>query len=411
MKKLTVLFVLLSTMCFAQEKAATPISGNRVILKQDKVKGYQLMKVKDSRGDTLLVSEDLMDDIKTKMGTKASPSDKIGFQMIVDQDAFLDEPINEDRDYTMGMQLTIGGTRKKTRFVRWLFGLSEDEIAANWSGTMSFSGFTPLHIERNYIDLGDRPYAALFTVSTAGMYSFNKEIIAKGLTRSTFFRSTSLIGFMGSGTSSKAKFIQTAVHSGQRAVADDPNDVRPDPKGWEFAIASKSDLAVVANYNADYAKEFEYTFPVNTGVFAPLKAVFKPGVGVAIGNLYDYATAGAQFQLGFFSKSVHSGNNDGGIFDLVKNRSKFEVSFVGEFFAQAWAHNATLSGILFNRDQDLYHLNYNQIEKFTNYYSYGLELSYKRILSLGYSKVVRSAVMKSVDREQAFGRFVLRVNM
>jgi len=409
MKKLIALLFLCSSYCFAQTPQT--VTGRRLSLVVDSTKGYKLIQVPGAPIGTLQLSKELMDNILKKHVQVPPARKRIGFQLVVDQDAFVSS-FNEDRDYTMGLQLTLAGERKNYKFVRWLFSLKDDDLnTKNWTATFSFSGFTPYHLEYNYVDRSDRPYAALSSISSSGMYSFREEDLTTTIKRRQFFRSSSLFGFMGKGTSQKAKFIQTAIHSGQRALASDPNDARPNPLGWEYAIASTSNFAAVVNYSADYANEFQYTIFSGTKAFAPFKLMVKPGVGFAAGTLYNNLNAGVQAQLGFFSTSIFNGNNEGAIFDLIENPGWFELSLTGEFFGQAWAHNSTLNGILFNRSRDIYHMEYNQIEKFTNYYTYGMELSYKRKISLGYSKVVRSNVVKDLQREQVFGRFVLRIGI
>jgi len=371
MKNFIILFVLLSSTCIGQEVTTAPVSTSK----------------------------------------------PVGFQLIVDQDAFVKE-FNKDRDYTMGLQLTWTGQKQKHNFVSKLFGLKKtDYYSKNWAASFAFSGFTPYALENDLVDKSDRPYAALTYLSKAGLYNFKRKTIFKNLLGtskfkgSQFFKSATQVGFMGKGTSRAAKFIQTAVHSGQRSVAENPNDARPDPLGWEYAIASKNDIALVVNYGAEYGYGIEYRIGTNGKFLAPLQAMIKPLAGFAAGNLYNYGSGGVQFQFGFFSTSIFNGTDFSAIFDAHETKGLFEVSLTGEYNTQFWLHNATLNGILLNNKNDVYHLTYNQIEPITSYYSYGLELSYKRKFSLGYSKVIRSNVMKDVLREQVFGRLSIRIGI
>jgi hypothetical protein len=413
MKILTLILILYSTMLSAQD---TTLTGNNINITLDKsVKGYKFRKIDGSRRDTIRVSKEVFNNINTKLSTGGRSSNPVGFQLIVDQDAFI-KKFNEDRDYTMGLQATWTWERHSDKFVRKLFQLA-DSILIDKSHyfTFSFSGFTPYHLEYDYVDNTDRPYAALMSFSKSSTYNFDpKKFLIKNLSRGHFFRSSTLIGFMGKGTSSAAKFIQTAIHSGQRSVAEDKMGVRPDPLGWEYAIAREAKLPVVVNYYADYANEFEMLIATPRSIIAPLKLLVKPTAGIAAGTLYDYGTVGSQFQFGFYNSNFWKGNNDGSIFDVIddiKPKSAIEFSLTGEYFLQYWLHNATLNGILFNRNSDIYHLSYDQMERITNFYGLGGELSYKRKISLGYSKYVRSAVMKGLDRKQIFGRVLLRINI
>lgn len=397
------MLVLLTLPGFAQ--VPQTVTGKRIKLELDSlITGWKL--VLDSPVSQLKYSKSVLNEWKRTNELFNQNGSPLGFQLSIDQDAFYKK--NMDKDYTMGLMATIFGHVNRNRDI--FFKQNVDEIEANrFRASFGFSGFTPLHLEYDFIDKTDRPYAAIVFLSYEETYAFNSH--QKGnFSRAKSFKHGLLLGDMGKGTARVAQFIQTAIHSGQRALADDPSDVRPNPLGWKFAVGHNNSLPLVLNYNADFSLVYEYKFFTPSHFFQPFKFTVKPTAGINIGTLYDNLSIGLDYQLGFLAHDEQFGNT---VFkDLSGKRKGVRVglSLIGDLFAQGWLHNSLLNGILFKDNSDTYVISHGDMEKLTSYNSIGGMLSVGKV-KVGYSVYRRSKVIKIDSRNQYFGRAFLKIDI
>lgn len=410
MKKIFTLLLLIPFTGFSQDLPDTLAKGKRLIIERDSLKkdGWYFLNTMPKK--TLRISDNLHHELKgsNELFSIPSGSKALGFQLSVDQDAFYSLK-NEDRDYTMGLLATIIGHVRKNRSFMGIHQANEEKDANRFLASFGFSGFTPYNLEYDYVDARDRPYAAIAFVSYEEIYAFSpmafgKNSFGKG------FKHGLLIGTMGKGTSRTAQFIQTAIHSGQRALAEDPSDVRPDPLGWKFAVAHNNSFPVVFNYNADFNLAFEHVFFTPKSFFQPFKLTVKPTAGVALGTLYDNLSLGVDYQFGFLGKDTQFGNI------VFKDRSgkskgiKVGVSLIGDAFVQGWLHNSLLNGILFRKTEGTYVIRHSDMQRLTTYSSLGGMVTIGNF-KIGYSIYQRSKVMKLDDRSQHFGRAFMKIDI
>lgn len=358
------------------------------------------------------------------------------FQLLIDQEAFLlRDELNEDRDYTMGLQVRWTGERTNSLWyflipgvhylldtipnaIRTCRGKGQSEFKLiNHAISFGFSAFTPEDLASTNIVTDDRPYASLLHFGTERLYTKRDNI---HWSIKTNFSTGFFGGFTGTGI---AKFTQTAIHSGQRATSDKPEEVRPDPQGWKYVISPNNSLF------------YQYDFKLYYNFLPKLQYYGNPNTFKVAANLYTGAGTGIYDYVALPSLSIVTGWTDllfdeylaNHFFykegednqlppDLIYRRNRpdcfntghWGVYFIGNVNPKLWIRNATLQGLWWNNNADPYHISADELQRLTVDYEFGAGLKMNKT-HLGYTFNGRTAETTLVDRKHLWGRVFLKI--
>ena len=173
-----------------------------------------------------------------------------GFGIHADQDAFY-LPLNEDRDYTFGQGIAIGGKwiAHKSNPLRYPLYWIDHFPAKNFhldnkspsfhNFTLALQAYTPDDLDADSIIHNDRPYASILFFDVA------KKTISGN--RRLFLRSNFRLGVLGTAA---AREIQSIYHRLERARR---GTFRPfDPRGWKYQISNGGELTGLAGWRIGY---------------------------------------------------------------------------------------------------------------------------------------------------------------
>ena len=173
-----------------------------------------------------------------------------GLGIHADQDAFY-LPLNEDRDYTFGQGIAIGGKwiAHKSNPLRYPLYWIDHFPAKNFhldnkspsfhNFTLALQAYTPDDLDADSIIHNDRPYASILFFDVA------KKTISGN--RRLFLRSNFRLGVLGTAA---AREIQSIYHRLERARR---GTFRPfDPRGWKYQISNGGELTGLAGWRIGY---------------------------------------------------------------------------------------------------------------------------------------------------------------
>ncbi|MEM7208833.1 MAG: lipid A deacylase LpxR family protein [Pseudomonadota bacterium] len=256
-----------------------------------------------------------------------------GVSFFMDQDAIvLDEftDLNEDRNYTLGLGLSITGGATKNWFpAGWLrsidkrigiYKLSDSNpLETVHSFDFGMTAFTPGDLEDEDPIPGDRPHAALIFISASKQTAYNDGHAVK---------SRLVLGVLGLDV---AKDLQRYLH----------NDVglsKKDPRGWANQISDGGELTAL------YAIEGTKLMREKRGGWLDYDVSFTASGSV---GYYTDVAFGGDFRLGRITSPyyAHSANplsvyNHGNCIPCAANDSYFFASYR----ARIVLYNALLQG-------------------------------------------------------------------
>jgi hypothetical protein len=200
----------------------------------------------------------------------ANNSEPASFSLLVENDLFYDT----DRDYTAGQQLnyttapdeTPEGLVDLAHDMPWLL-TDRGDVRASYSFGQDI--FTPSNTAAVNPPLNQRPYA--------GYLYLGLGLLANDQTE--FDQLQMQLGVIG--PASLARDAQAFVHSIE--------GIRK-PAGWHFQL--RDEPALLITFDRAWRVLPRYSF-------LGLQFDLEPRLGVAVGNVYDYASAGAMARLGF----------------------------------------------------------------------------------------------------------------
>lgn len=219
-----------------------------------------------------------------------------GWGFFIEQDLFylIDSDKNEDRDYTIGLNLGIYGDKAAVTplydgllAVDSFLGLEEKRNNYNKQRIMNMgvAVFTPDDLSNPDPIYDDRPYASLVYLSN--------EITSIAENRKSAVFSEFSIGLLGLRI---AEEVQTLIHKLQRGISG--RDTPVDPQGWQNQISDGGELTF--KYGVEYKQlltqsswyDLSYATSANIGYFTDLNAslLLRTGKRVSHFASYDYGT-------------------------------------------------------------------------------------------------------------------------
>ena len=239
-----------------------------------------------------------------------------GLGIHADQDAFY-LPLNEDRDYTFGQGITIGGkwiTHKSNPMrypLHWIDHFPAKYVHLNKKSpsfhnfTLALQAYTPDDLDAGSIIYTDRPYASIFFFDVA------KKTISEN--EHFFLKSNLRLGVLGTAA---AQQIQIIFHRLERARRE---TFRPfDPRGWKYQISNGGEFTGLASWQIGYLP----VIPTNLNRFQ-----YIPKAEISIGY-QTYAEISLELKFG---KSLSpwwvdgfSGVQDGNVFYKLQ-RKKYSL--------------------------------------------------------------------------------------
>lgn len=271
-----------------------------------------------------------------------------------DQDYTLEQlhiPLNEDRNYTMGLGILVSHTTLKNwclftphYFLNNVFGKSflndkHNRLPENANAIMLGNGsFTPDSLPAGYVIKNDRPYGSITYLQTVTS-SVNTMIYARATSTFTF-------GIIGSGVS---KCIQTAIHE---AMNENDTKAPRTPKGWHNQVSNGGELTL--GYSFEKEKLITDKAVREKKQTSRFGIELKHGYRYSIGY-YTMANYGFHFRFGkidprnwpYRVNSLGSSDKDAAAVDKVTYGEKdktFECYVFGSLRPTFTLYNALLNG-------------------------------------------------------------------
>jgi len=303
-------------------------------------------------------------------GTAADTVSKpTGFYLYSDQDRFLNK-YNEDRNYTMGVNLGIFGpvADKNYLVVPWLrkkvdhlLGVDQLHCPNNQfifpTFSLFVSGFTPLNLDSAIPIIGDRPYGSIVAL-TSGYVSANRR---KGFA----ILSELNVGMLGTGIAPK---VQTFIHERHWL-----GSTRPVPQGWGNQISDGGEPTLM--YRIGYRKRLlEQPWPSKK--WQNIKRYQVVGTMEGMMGYYTNVALGIEAKFGFFSNNFWEmasgtslGGNQGGLGERPAKAPLLEVYAFGALRERVVGYNALLQGQFRNT---AYRMGAPDIERLVGEYDFGI---------------------------------------
>ncbi len=250
-----------------------------------------------------------------------------------------------DRNYTQGYSFEFVAPIFKKNPINYLFiNANKSELTHGLS--LEHNGYTPKHLNREIIQYGDRPYAAVIMLKNFA--------IAVDTLRKARFVSALSVGVIG--PAAFGKEMQVGIHQATKNVI---------PLGWHNQI--KNDLAL--NYELGYEKQL-----LRYRDFFALHSNSNLKLGTFVSN----ASIGFNTVIGKINSP----------FTTVKNNNKFELYVYTQPIITVVGYDATMQGGLLN-DKSPYTISDSKIERFTTQFNYGIVLQTRKMY-FEYSRVILS---------------------
>lgn len=243
--------------------------------------------------------------------------------------------------YTQGIVLEYGNPGLQNSIVsKLLLRLPGD---TRYSIGLNLSSYSPTSISSDNILYGDRPFAAIISVSTNAMVTSQE--------KAQRISSSFTIGLIG--PAAQGNEIQTGIHRWLKNIL---------PKGWQHQI--KND--VIVNYDIGLEKKLH-----RVGDHFLLNATITANVGTLTNKL----SGGFNFMTGNFNDPYKS---------LLINTKKVRYYLYGQARGNLIGYDATLQGGFFN-NKNPYTIVSRDINRLTFQADAGIALNFKKI-SLSYSQ-------------------------
>jgi hypothetical protein len=175
-----------------------------------------------------------------------------GWSFSIEQDLFylIDPDKNEDRDYTIGIDIGLYGESATRSYLHAglnqfdsLFGINDKGQQNNQrSMHVGVAVYTPDDLSNPNPIYDDRPYASLIYWSNR-----NQRIAANG---QSGLATELTLGMLGLNI---AKEVQTFTHKIQREISD--SDTPEEPQGWDYQISDGGELTL--RYRVEYKRLLE----------------------------------------------------------------------------------------------------------------------------------------------------------
>jgi len=327
-------------------------------------------------------------------------------------------PENEDRNYTMGLEITATFSkhfekngcyyilpwlrRKVDRLLGFEFVYTSN-AAKDYLSSLSLigSGFTPLRIDLVEVDSTDRPYGSILGLGSTRITTFNEDPseIGEDLKPPQRFAVTNsfFIGILGLNI---AKNVQSHIHKNHWF-----GSTRPIPLGWHNQISNGG----------------EPTFLYNVSIISPLitcknsqdfKLLESTLEGASQMGYYTNLSMALYTKFGKFDSEYWYNNNmllSAG--QMVKSRKKscLEWNFYFSLRARYVVYNALLQG-QFKKSN--FELSSSEISRLILEASFGISANLYNRININFSPFsLRTAEFKSAGRNHVWGTLGLGVRI
>ena len=304
---------------------------------------------------------------------------------------------NEDRDYTMGLALTVYSCPNSINplsffapqqaLSAWLFASKNQSTnhSESYLTTMGLDAYTPDELNTADPVFDDRPYASL-------LYLTNSYILASEDHNSALETSVTL-GVLGLGIGDAA---QTWIHKINRDI--NSSDTPYAPLGWHHQIADGGQLTAMVSM-AKYLR-LSSKFLANNRYFdVVVSAQGKVGYNTSM-------ALGVMGRFGFFRQNTPVQNviRQGGYkYASIKENSSYDQKWEAYGFAgfrgHAVAYNALLQGQF---GDDIHALSASQLRNFIYDYTIGAGFAYKKLALQLYCSTRSSEHFLSVQRSHSW---------
>jgi hypothetical protein len=329
-----------------------------------------------------------------------------GFTFSMDQDFFTRG--NEDRNYTMGVELTLMLSKhfeKKSYYViPWLrqrldilMGLGhiirDKDFNNPFTSSISLinTAFTPLDLEKTSPIINDRPYASILALGSSRTTAFNENAdIETLILKGKYAISTELfIGVLGLSISEN---IQTYIHKNKFF-----GSTRPIPLGWSNQISDGGEPTLLYSYRL--------LKPIFTVEKAEAIKHFESVLdgGMQLGYYTNFSLA-SHIRFGFFDSDYWSvgsvlNNANQGTTDQKTKKIKWDIIMSARL--RYILYNALLQG-QFKKNE--FELRGSEVSPIVFEASSGLELSICNRFLINYKFInFRSAEFKQAGRNHLWG--------
>lgn len=321
------------------------------------------------------------------------------FTFTTDQDVL--SAYNEDRNYTMGLQLFYSAPRFFeetnasyffiTPFLRrgldkicGISNLWESHRAGNYVSTFGIESgaFTPLDLELKRPDTLDRPYGSILSLVSSRITTFNDS----GSKHPFSLYSSFHLGVLGTHV---GKAVQSHIHENMWL-----GSTRPVPQGWNNQISDGGELTAL--YTVGYlAPVFGLSHPqIDNHHLVQLITDLSASVGY-----YTNIAAQLQFRIGLFNTPywVSTGNTSSISQSTQGNSKRWIQAFVfGQLNTRYVLYNALLQGQFRKNSFDL---SRSEISPIVFNYEMGIFISIRDRLNIIYKPLMfRSNEMLTRER-------------
>ncbi|MBY0476690.1 MAG: lipid A deacylase LpxR family protein [Chitinophagaceae bacterium] len=326
-----------------------------------------------------------------------------GFGLIFDQDFFT--PQNQDRNYTMGVSISVNGPLYDKNFlvVPWLrkgadrlFGIKKwhNDGEKFLTGMQLVDGaFTPLNIESTVPVTNDRPYGNIL-----GLASSRTTINEEGdLGENSSITSRLVVGIIGTRV---GEAVQTYIHKtffeGKRAV----------PLGWPTQISDGGEPTLL--YQLQYMKPIFEQRDSKNETIKRIQATWLLETNL---GYFTNMASGFSFRIGRFTTPFWKFSNSGmsAISQApAKKDIKTQFMFFVQFRGRAVVYNALLTG-QFKKNE--YELQSKQVNRFLLEAESGMLLSIKRLTIIYQPYILRtSETALPLARNHSWGSLAVYYN-
>ncbi len=282
---------------------------------------------------------------------------------------------SDDGHFTSGFELNWMFTPEPQSWPQRLAAALPDSIisqADRASYRLVHQIYTPNVIERRELIEDDRPYAGLVY---GGVSLYEDKPMGRWQQATDLHLDVGLVG-----PSSQADSIQREVHR----VTDSDR-----PRGWQNQLG---DEAIV---NLTMRRQWWYDTPLASKQFS-----HGPGVGMALGNLYTYASAGYSVRWGDDAQGIPTLTPNPGSRHQLNGSSGWQWYLFANVEGYYVAHNLTLDG---NTFRDSHSVDRNE---WIAEASAGLALAWDE-WQVTYAAVQRTREFDGQDEQDKFGALTL----
>jgi lipid A 3-O-deacylase len=290
---------------------------------------------------------------------------------------------NGDRHYTQGARIAYTLSEEGTpdwvySFSHWLPAMGMDIEAPRFGYALGQSIYTPANLRTSSLMSGDRPYA--------GYLYFGIYIQRRGTMGTVPVLDTAELDVGLIGPESFARNTQSWWHGIGEWVQ---------PQGWDNQLRTEPGLTLKLNRQWKLSP----TKPEDGWGFEVI-----PHVGVSVGNVTTFASAGAMVRAGYNIPDDFGVQNIDSLATQYGGRNSKTPLWGGYVFAgvdgRAIAHNSFLDGNLWQRSHSVHK------EPFVGDFKAGAVLNF-RYFDVGATFIMRSREFKGQSKNDRFGGITL----